>query len=307
MNRYKILILIISMSINQIIIGQENFENPINTAIDTIPFELTSHNNLSIKAILNEVDTVNLMFHTAANGITLIKEVTENLTKIKWTEEDKVKSWGGESESRYSENNLLQISKFKWDSISIWENENSGPTTDGKFGPNLFKDKVIEIDFDKSVLIIQEQLPTKIREHEKLQLIYENGFMFIEGTSRVGGENYPNRFLIHSGYGGTILYDDKFVEETKIGDQIEITEEQELKDSYGNILKTKKGNLPRFTIGSEEFKDIPVGFFEGSIGRQKMSVIGGNLLKRFNLIIDSSRENIYIKQNQLKDLPYKDV
>ena len=307
MNRYKMLILIILISISQIIIGQESFENPINTTIDTIPFELTNHNNISIKTILNKVDTVNLMFHTAANGITLIKEVTEKLTKIKWTEEDKVKSWGGESESRYSENNSIQISKFKWDSISIWENENSGPTTDGKFGPNLFKDKVMEIDFDKSVLIIHEKLPNKIREYEKLQLMYENGFMFIEGTSRVGDQNYSNRFLIHSGYGGTILYDDKFVEESKIGDQIEIIEEQELKDSYGNILKTKKGSLPRFTIGAEEFKDIPVGFFEGSIGRQKMSVIGGNLLKRFNLIIDSSRENIYIRPNQLKDLPYKDV
>lgn len=247
------------------------------------------------------------MFHTAVSGVTLIKEVTEKLTKIKWTQGDKVKSWGGESEARYSENNSLQISKFKWDSISIWENEYSGPATDGKFGLNLFKGKIMEINFEKSILLIHETLPNKIIEYEKLPLIYENDFMFIEGTSRIGNQNYPNRFLIHTGYGGAILYDDKFVEESKIGEQIEITEEQELKDSYGNIVKTKKGNLPKFTVGEEEFKDIPVGFFEGSIGRQKMSVIGGNLLKRFNLIIDSRRENIYIKSNQLKDLPYKDI
>ena len=51
--------------------------------------------------------------------------------------------------------------------------------------------------------------------------------MFIEGTSRVGGIDYTNHFLIHSGYGGTILYDDQFVEKSKIGEQIEITAEQE--------------------------------------------------------------------------------
>lgn len=41
--------------------------------------------------------------------------------------------------------------------------------------------------------------------------------------------------------GGGLKYDDDFVNKSQIGKQIEITQEQELKDSYGNILKTKKG------------------------------------------------------------------
>jgi len=49
-------------------------------------------------------------------------------------------------------------------------------------------------------------------------------------------------------------------------------------------------------------KDIPVGFFEGSMGRQKMSVIGGEILKRFNLIIDSNRKYIYIKPNGYSEI-----
>lgn len=105
--------------------------------IDTIPFDLMDHNNISIKGILNDQDTVHLMFHTAANGMTLTKQATRQLTSIEWGQVDKVNSWGGESESRYSENNAVQIGVFRWDSIAIWENENSGPTTDGKFGPNL--------------------------------------------------------------------------------------------------------------------------------------------------------------------------
>lgn len=304
MNSYIRLILIISISINQIIIGQENFQTQVKKSIDTIPFKLTKHNNISIKAILNEKDTVNLMFHTAANGITLTKKVTKKLSKITWIQGDTVNSWGGQNETRYSKNNSIQIGTSKWNDISIWENENSGPGTVGKFGPNLFQGKTIEIDFDKSIFIIHESLPKKIKEFKKSILIFENDFMFLKGTSKIGNQSFSNRFLIHSGYGGTILYDDKFVKETGINDQIEITEEQELKDSYGNILKTLKGNLPRFEIGTEGFENIPVGFFEGSISKQKMSIIGGSLLKRFNLIIDPNREYIYIKSNQFKDLPY---
>jgi hypothetical protein len=297
MHKHTLCFLGVFLSIIQLVAAQENHGEQVGAAADTIPFELTAHNNISIKATLNEADTLHLMFHTAASSLTLIREVAEKLTSIHWNRSDKVESWGGESEARFSADNSLQIGAFRWDSLAIWENENSGPGTDGKFGPDLFEGKVMEIDFDNRMLIIHEALPEKTGEFEKLPLVFESGFMFIEGSSRVGGKDYANRFLIHSGYGGTILYDDQFVENSKIGEQIAITAEQELKDSYGNILKTKKGTLPRFAIGKVVFKDISVGFFEGAIGRQKMSVMGGDLLKRFNLIIDSDRKNIYLKSN----------
>ncbi|WP_459212046.1 hypothetical protein [Aquimarina rhabdastrellae] len=301
MKTHQSLILFIFILLNQITIAQEHHK----TTTDTIPFELTKHNNIAIKAILNGTDKVNLMFHTATSGITLIKEVTDKFTSMQWSQGDHVKSWGGENKSRFSKNNTLQIGNFKWSNLSIWENKNSGPTTDGKFGPNLFKDRIIEIDFDNRILILHQTLPNKIAAYQKLALQFENDFMFINGISKVGDQNYPNKFLIHSGFGGTILYDDEFVQKTKIGNQITIIDQQELKDSYGNVLKTKKGILSQFKLGKEAFENIPVGFFEGAIGRQKMSVIGGNLLKRFNLIIDAKRTHIYIKSNQLKDSPYK--
>lgn len=297
-NRLSVFLFFFALSVTS------NAQEAMSTTSDTIPFELTLHNNISIAAVLNQRDTVQLMFHTAAGSMTLIKKAAEQLSSVKWDTSEEVESWGGKSEARFSENNTLQIGGFKWDSIAIWENENSGPETDGKIGPNLFTGKVMEINFDKQILILQDSLPLKINAYEKLPLIYENGFMFIVAKSRVGGKDYENRFLIHSGYGGTILYDDNFVAKSNIGEEITIIDEQELKDSYGNVLKTKKGILPKFFIGEEEFKDMPVGFFEGSIGRQKMSVLGGNLLKRFNLLISVDRANIYLKPNQLKSIPY---
>lgn len=305
MDRYNIWLIGILLSISQGIIGQETIQTSRDTNIDTIPFQLTAHNNLSIKAVVNKQDTVDLMFHTASSGVTLIKKATEKLKTIEWNQGDKVNSWGGENEARYSTSNTVQIGTFQWDSLPIWETEHSGPTTDGKFGLNLFQGKVVEIDFDNSWLIIQQTVPPKIAAYQKLELDFEQDFLFIEGMSMIGDQGFANRYLIHSGYGGTILYDDKFVKESKIGNQITITEEQELKDSYGNILKTKKGNVPQFTIGTEIFEELPVGFFEGAIGRQKISVMGGNLLKRFNLIIDAKREYIYLQPNQLRNLAYK--
>ena len=271
----------------------------------TISFQLTEYNNISIKAVLNQKDTVQLMFHTAANSVNLTEVALKKMTSLKFDRIDSVKSWGGnDNTSRFSKSNTLQTGTLKWENVPIWEDKNSGQHTDGKFGLDLFENKVIEIDFDKKVLIIYSSLPSKAKNFEKLKLTFENEMMFVEGNVSIGVNNYKNKFLIHSGYAGTILFDDQFVTINKLGEQLKVIGEKQLKDSFGNILKTKKAILPFFVIGHLKLDHIPVGFFEGTIGRQKMSIIGGDVLKRFNIIIDAKREFIYLKSNQLKNSSY---
>ena len=80
-----------------------------------------------------------------------------------------------------------------------------------------------------------------------------------------------------------------------------------MKDSYGNVIKVQKALLPVFNIGNIILKDVHVGFFGGAIGRQKISVVGGDVLKRFNWVFDAKREFVYIKTNKLKNLKYTNV
>jgi hypothetical protein len=57
-------------------------------------------------------------------------------------------------------------------------------------------------------------------------------------------------------------------------------------------------------IGNQKLTHVPVEFFQGAIGRQKMSLIGGDVLKRFNIIIDAQREWIYMTANHSKKTKY---
>jgi hypothetical protein len=303
-NMFRIFFIGIFLSISQTLVGQEKKQIQKKTIIDTIPFILTSHNNISIKAILGSVDTLNLMFHTAASTVSLTTKATGKIKSIHWNSQVDLGSWGGRANSRYSKNNSIEIGNLNWDNVEIWEVENSGPATDGKFGLNLFDGYYVEIDYDKNLLLLHETLPIKAEIYLKMELFTKKSGFFIQGTSTINGLDYKNQFLIHSGYGGVILFDNKFAAESKIGERIEIIEEKELKDSFGNVLKIKKGSLPKFTIGNIDLLDIPIGFFEGKIAQQDQSVIGGDLLKRFNIIIDANREFIYLKTNQLKNIAY---
>lgn len=289
--------------------GQEKIQTGKPQKKISIPFILTEYNNLSVRAVLNGKDTVQLMFHTAANDLTLTEEAIQKLKTIQFgNRTDSIKSWGGSANSaRTSKNNSLQIAGLSWENIAIWENKNSGQHTDGKFGIDLFKNKVIEIDFDKMLINIYTSLPRINKGYAKLPLVFENDEMFVEAELEIGTVVYKNKFLLHSGYSGGLLLDDKFANENKLGEKLKIAGEKSLKDSYGNIVKTKKAILPILKIGLAQLTDVPAGFFEGAIGRQTMSIMGGDILKRFHWIIDAKREYVYLKPGKFKTDPYTNL
>lgn len=266
-----------------------------------IPFQLTTYNNLSIQAILNGVDTVQLMFHTAANALTLTEETVKQLKSIHFVATtDSVKSWGGQANSsRYSPKNQIQIGGLSWDNQAIWENQLSGQFTQGKFGMDLFKNWVIEIDFDQSMILLHKELPKNIKGFQKTKLYTKDEMFFIEAASSIKDSVILERFLIHSGYAGALLINDQFAQVHQLGKQLPIVGEKKLKDSFGNTIISKQARLPLFSIAENTFSNVIVGFFEGSLGRQPYSIIGGDLLKQFNLVIDAQREFIYLKPNRL--------
>lgn len=274
-----------------------------------IPFQLTAYNNLSVPVLLNEKDTLHLMLHTAANAVTITEDAAKKIKSISFNGTlEGIKSWGGaDNSARVSENNTLQIGGIKFAGVSISENKFSGQQTDGKFGLDLFEDKVVQFDFEKKIVIVSPSLPPHLKKYQKLKLIVEEDLMFIEASCHVGETVLKNQFLIHSGYAGGMLLDDQFAHDHQLGAKLKITGEKELKDSYGNVLKTKKAILPSLEIAQEKLANVPVGFFEGAIGRQKMSIMGGDVLKRFNMVIDAKREYIYLKANKLKKDKYTTV
>ena len=65
-----------------------------------VPFTFTSHNNISIPALINGTDSVNLMFHTANSHVGLIESVAKEMTSIQFGESQEAESWGGGGNTR---------------------------------------------------------------------------------------------------------------------------------------------------------------------------------------------------------------
>ncbi|MEM6348592.1 MAG: hypothetical protein AAF927_32210 [Bacteroidota bacterium] len=271
---------------------------------DTIPFRLSESNNIIVETILNGQDTLQMMFHLANSHINITEEAVKKLTSISLDGSVTANSWGGNGQSNYSLNNSVQIGDKRIDSLVVWQDRHSGPGTDGKFGPDFFDNQIVEIDFDQRYMVIHSQLPQKAAEFETVPLDFDHSLMFVEASSMIQDKAYQHKLLLHTGYAGGILLDDAFVNQYQIGEKLEIVSEKELKDSYGNIIKTKEAILPSLILGNSTLEAVPVGFFEGTIGRQRMSIVGADVIKRFNLILDLQRGELYLQANSLLGVPF---
>ena len=281
--------LLLTGRMNQPVQAQQTHRGEVN-----IPFTLTEQNNIVVSVVVNGTDTLNLMLHTAARDVTLTEDAVRKSRSIKFTDTNKVQSWGGEADSRLSKGNQVQIGNLQRPNINIWENLNSGKDTDGKFGLDFFQKRIVEIDFDTRRIALHDKLPGKVKKYERLKIETQDGQLLVQGGCLIEGKTYTNKFLLHSGYSGGILLDDAFAATAGVDGKISITDESSLKDSFGHTIKVKKGLLPVFVLGRTKLSNVPVGFFAGGIGAQKMSVLGSEILKQFNLIFDIANNALYI-------------
>ncbi|MEL6589521.1 MAG: hypothetical protein AAFQ68_05550 [Bacteroidota bacterium] len=263
---------------------------------DKLHFQLNEANNMMVDASLNGRDSLKLMFHLAESEVSLTEAAVARLDSIKLQDGGTANTWGGTHSIKAATNQQLQIGKWQWDSLMIFVDRLSGPGSDGKFGPRLFGDHLIELDFTHQLLILHPQAPDALADYASIPIEMDGNLMFVEVQSRLGDSLLTHRFMLHSGYGGGLLFDDAFAEQHQLGEQLTIIKEQKLKDSFGNVLTTKQAIMPGIGIAGLEMEEVLVGFFEGEIKRQSISVMGMEVLRHFDLIIDPKAATLYLRK-----------
>jgi hypothetical protein len=129
---------------------------------------------------------------------------------------------------------------------------------------------------------------------DRVAIETRDGLFMVPGECVIGGRLIPHSFLLHTGYAGGVLLDDAFTASSGIIGAVPITNESVLTDSFGHTVRVVKGTLPAFALGRTRLADVPVGFFSGGLGHQKMSVIGCDVLARFHVFIDGARGGLYL-------------
>lgn len=257
-----------------------------------IPFRITKQNNIIVKTLVNQKDSLHLMFQIAMKDCAISPARQRKADHIIFNKEE------------ISNGNTVQIGKLTLKNVRFFDNELSGNESDGKIGTGLFEGKMFKIDYDNNQFVIYDQKPD-LKDFQPVQTIFDHDAFHISGDNVIDGNRQQEEyFALQSGYSGGILYSNRFAEEKELDTKLKVTGEKTLKNSKGQSLITKQAVLPFFKLGNIVFKDLSVGFFAGDLKTQNVSYFGADMLRRFIWIFDADRKMAYIKPSKYFSEPY---
>lgn len=261
------------------------------TAVE-IPFAIIG-SRIYCKGLLNQKEEVNIQLDLGA-GTSCINKLSSDKLKVTFTGTSTVSNTQGVNEARKSSGNTLQIGDAVWKEVPLTEVGNMKPEEDLIVGNSFFRDKIIEIDYDRKVMTLHNELPAKAKDFKKQPVFYEQHRPKFDVEFIQEGKKYSFWFLFDTGREGTMLIGDDFTSQGKNWENL-----KELQMLNGRKLV----RLNAF-VGGREFKDIVTNAADPSKPSGRPTLFGNQILSQFNAILDNKEGMLYLKPNSRINEPY---
>jgi hypothetical protein len=273
---------------------------------DTIHFTLGWSNTIHFKGRINNSDDLDFIFDTGANGIVLSSSAINKSFKVKNDGDIQSNGLGGTSMAQLSKINTLEIAGLKWDSISLIVKSEGKPDADAVIGYNVFDGKIVEINYDENIIVIHNQLPKNISSFSKLEMKFSGGLSFIEASLDNGIKKCKGWFDFDTGSDGTLFISAEFANQNQLYGSMKNIGTDKLQGSGPDRVSIESVKLPFLYINNFSLSSIPIDI-ENSTSHNgpNFNIIGNDVLKRFNLIIDYKNDILYLKPNSLINSFYK--
>ncbi|MDN3672501.1 clan AA aspartic protease [Flavobacterium branchiarum] len=269
-----------------------------NVVNDTIPFIINNQNTIYVKAVFNKKDTLNLNFDTGTSELILTNDVLKN----RLNSEIKL----------YSTFYNLKIGKTNYQT-KVYDAQLSGHDTDGRFGWDFFKDKVVELNYDKNIIIVHSEIPKYVLKDDaytKLAIKFFDNVFSVESIISQSGIEIKDRFLFDTGYQRTAMLDNDLLNAEKFPiEKMKEIKRVIMKGAQGNEIPVITSNLEKLIIGDYELKNVPIQKLTSykPLKGVNIHILGNEVLKRFNTIFDFQNNIVYLKKNKLYNVEYIDM
>jgi hypothetical protein len=264
---------------------------------DTIPFKMNGYNNMYVKAIFNNTDTLNLNFDTGTTELVLINSVLK----------DKIKS----APKLYNTVYNLKIGNTNYQT-KVYDAQLTAQETDGRFGWDLFKGKVVELNYDKNIMVVHSELPkstTKGNKYAKLNLEFFKELPLITSSIEQNGVINKDLFLFDSGYQKTAMLDNDLLQQGKFPvAKMTVIKKVIMRGAQGNEIPVITSNLDILRIDKYKLKNVPVQQITTNkpFRNKNIHILGNDVLKRFNVFIDLKDNIVYLKSNHFYKTEFTD-
>ena len=259
----------------------------------SIPFSLVG-SRVYFQGQLNG-KAVNIQLDFGA-GTNVINKMNSDKLDLNFSTTTWVDNTDGVHEERTSLNNELTIGNVGWTGIPVTEVNNMKPFEDMIIGNALFRDKIIELDYDRMQLTIHDKLPFKAKSYTKQPVFYEQSRPKFEAKFIHNNKSYKFWFLFDTGRNGTMLIGEDFTSRN--------LHWEELKELM--IINERKIVRLDAIIAGQKIKDIVTNAANPEKPQGRPTLFGNQILNHFNAILDNTKGILYLKPNHRMQEPYSD-
>lgn len=274
---------------------------------DTIPFRIGNDNRIHMTGRINDSDSLDLLFDTGANAFAITSSLVGNRVKMTMDGETLNRGSDGTSIKKTSSNNTFEIGNLIWNNVKFISIDYKKPAFDGVIGWPAFGGKIVEIDYENKIMIIHQSLKKIPAGYSKVETVMLTGVPYIRAEMTVNNKKSYGWFEFDTGGVRSFYLSKHYVTKNKLDcSRLDWMGTTHATGSKGVKFKRNIYRLPKLKFGEFETYQLPVAIAEEDPkGIIFNDILGNDLLKRFNAIIDFEKYEIYLKPNALLHSEYQ--
>lgn len=292
--------------------GQEEFIEP-SKFITKVPFrQLTGGVVLLNARFANFPDTLNFILDTGSGGISL-DSLTAVYFGIKPQPSNRtIRGIGGIKNVDFLYNQDLHFGQLKIDSLNFHVNNYEvltavyGEKIDGIIGYSFLSRYIVKLDYDSSVMEVWTQGSMKYpRGGYLLRPIITT--LPVHSARVKDAETVSSRFLYDLGAGLCLMLSTDFIKDSNLLHRKRKLHVKQA-EGLGGKIDMHITAIKEFKIGPYKFRNVPVYVFEDTYNITSYPYLGGlignDLLRRFNTILNYGKRQFYLVPNKHFDEPF---
>lgn len=313
----KYIVLFFGLFLPFLLFGQGDFLLQNNASKATIPFKLI--NNLIFIPI--KVNGVELNFLLDSGVEETILFSMEERQEVSFNNVEKIKLRGLGSEEEIeglkSTKNILETHGLKSNDHMVFIildqsfnlSSHIGIPVNGIIGHKFFRNNLVEINYQKKKIIIHtknDKFQQKLeRKFEKVPITIERSKPYLVAMATVNNTQIPAKLLIDIGNSDAfwIFENDKI----KLPDK---NFPDFLGKGFSGDIEGHRAKIDEFSIDKFDFRK-PIVSFPDSISIRNVKMVpgrigsvGGEVLKRFTLVLNYNEKELYLKKNSRFSEPF---
>ena len=286
--------------------AQEEFIPSPSRLITSLPFTTFTGGIVVIRGQFADYpDTLNFILDTGSGGISLDSATCARLKIHTQISDRTIRGIAGIRQVRFAYNQKLHLSGLTVDSLDFHVNDYDilssvyGDKIDGIIGYSFFSRYIVSIDYDSS----------RVYVYSKGYMKYpKGGFLFrpilanlpIQGARIRDAVEITSRFYFDTGAGLCLLLSSDFVSDSNLLSAKKIMVPTQA-EGLGGKANMKLTTVKDLKFGPYRFRNVPTYVFDDEYNVTSYPSLGGlignDILRRFNVLLNYERREIYLMPN----------